>query len=128
MASVLKALTGLLLVVLISACSSSLSKPPNAASAAPAATAPVSTAANAVTGVELAKDFSDGQAVNPTTTFSPTDNAFHLIIDLGDGAGGAKVGANWYAIDAGPYKNRKLDSESYTVKNGETRVHAFLSN
>lgn len=81
-----------------------------------------------MTGVELAKDFSDGQAVNPTTTFSPTDTAFHLIIDLGDGSGGSKVGASWYAIDAGPYKNRKLDSESYTVKNGETRVHAFLSN
>lgn len=127
MAPVLKALTGLTLVVLICACSGSSSKPNAVASAAPSAPAELA-AGGAITSIQLAKGFSDGQAVDPTTNFSPSDNVFHLVIDLGAAPEGSKLGANWYGVDAGPYKNQKLDSESYTIKSGENRVHAFLSN
>jgi hypothetical protein len=51
-----------------------------------------------------------------------------LVVDLSNPPEGTQVGAVWYAVDAGSFKNDKLDSETYTLKTGEERVHVSLTN
>jgi hypothetical protein len=102
------------------------SKPSPNANSSPASS-PDSSGAS-ITNVRLAKDFTYGDVVNPTSSFYPTDRAFHLVVDLSNPPEGTRVGATWYAVDAGSFKNDKLDSETYTLKTGEERVHVSLTN
>jgi hypothetical protein len=78
--------------------------------------------------VRLAKDFTYGDVVNPTSSFYPSDRQFHLVVDLGNASDGTTVAGAWYAVDAGSHRNEKLDSQTYTLKNGEDRVHFTLTN
>ena len=120
-----------LLLVLGTACGFPGANSRSAATPKPAATA-VDTSPDAsgiqVTDIKLAKDFTYGDVVNPTSSFNPTDRAFHLVVDLSNPPEGTRVGATWYAVDAGSFKNDKLDSETYTLKTGEERVHVSLTN
>jgi hypothetical protein len=132
---------GLSLVMMASACSFSIGAPqsstsskstspssnPNPASASSPASSPGGSAAQ-VTNVRLAKDFTYGDVVNPTSNFYPSDRQFHLVVDLGNPSDGTTVAGAWYAIDAGSHRNEKLDSQTYTLKNGEDRVHFTLTN
>jgi hypothetical protein len=132
-------LIGLSMALLVSACSggsssqSSTSPQPKpsaaAATASPDSTAStVSSGSVAITDIKLAKDFTYGDVVNQTTSFYPTDKEFHLVVDLAQPSEGTRVGATWYAVDAGSYKNERLDSQTYTLKSGEDRVHVTLTN
>ena len=120
-----------LLLVLGTACGFPGANSRSAATPKPAATAADTspdTSGIQVTDIKLAKDFTYGDVVNPTSSFYPTDRAFHLVVDLSNPPEGTRVGATWYAVDAGSFKNDKLDSETYTLKTGEERVHVSLTN
>jgi hypothetical protein len=122
----------LLLLLIGAGCSLTVGKPQSESTAKPSA-APVAetspdASAGQVTTAKLAKDFTYGDVVNPTTSFYPSDREFHLVVDLSNAQEGTQVGAVWYAVDAGSYKNNKLDSETYTLKSGEDRVHVTLTN
>ena len=124
--------TSLLLLLIGVGCSLTVGKPQSESTAKPSA-APVAetspdASAGQVTNAKLAKDFTYGDVVNPTSSFYPTDRAFHLVVDLSNPPEGTRVGADWYAVDAGSFKNDKLDSETYTLKTGEERVHVSLTN
>lgn len=134
-------LLGLTLVLMAGACSfsvgtpqSSTSNTPTSASSKPSpdtqsSAAPLADASGvSITSVRLAKDFTYGDVVNPTNTFYPSDRQFHLVVDLGNAADGTTVGGSWYAVDAGSHRNEKLDSQNYTLKSGEDRVHFTLTN
>jgi hypothetical protein len=134
-------LIGLSLVTMAGACSFSIGAPTSStsskstsASSNPSpdtASSPASSPEGsdvAITSVKLAKDFTYGDVVNPTSTFYPNDREFHLVVDLDNAVDGTKVGGVWYAVDAGSHKNEKLDSQTYTLKNGEDRVHFTLTN
>jgi hypothetical protein len=126
------AVTSLLLLLVGAGCSLTVGKPQSESTARPSAN-PVAesspdASAGQVTNAKLAKDFTYGDVVNPTTSFYPGDREFHLVVDLSNAQEGTLVGAVWYAVDAGSYKNNKLDSETYTLKSGEDRVHVTLTN
>jgi hypothetical protein len=134
-------LAGLSLVLMASACSFSIGAPQSSTSSksTPAssnpspktdsspASSPDSSGAS-ITNLRLAKDFTYGDVVNPTSSFYPSDRQFHLVVDLGNAADGTTVAGAWYAVDAGSHRNEKLDSQTYTLKNGEDRVHFTLTN
>ena len=121
-----------LLLVLGTACGFVGGDSRSAATSKPAATTAAESSPDTsgiqVTDAKLAKDFTYGDVVNPTNSFYPTDRAFHLVVDLSNPPEGTRVGAVWYAVDAGSFKNDKLDSETYTLKSGEERVHVSLTN
>jgi hypothetical protein len=81
-----------------------------------------------VTSAQLARGYDQGKAVGPTTDFSPSDRVIHLVVAVGNAPDDTKVGATWYAVDAGSVQNEKLDSAGGTLKNGEDHVDLTLSN
>jgi hypothetical protein len=81
-----------------------------------------------VTSAQLARGYDQGKAVGPTTTFRPTDRIIHLVVVVGNAPDDTKVGATWYAVDAGGVENEKLDSAGGTLKSGEDRIDLTLSN
>ena len=132
---------GLSLVLVAAACSFSVGSPQSSTSnkSTSATSSPKPSSASSpdtnsdssgvqITSVKLAKDFTYGDVVNQTTSFYPSDREFHLVVDLGNAVDGTAIGGTWYAVDAGSHQNEKLDSETYTLKNGEDRVHFTLSN
>ena len=80
-----------------------------------------------VTSAQLATDYRQGKAVNPTSVFSPSDHVLHLVVVVANAPDDTKVGAVWYAVEAGGNKNQKLDSASVTLK-GEDHLDLTLSN
>jgi hypothetical protein len=80
-----------------------------------------------VTSAQLATEYKQGQAVNPTSVFSPSDHVLHLVVVVSNAPDDTKVGAVWYAVDAGGSKNQKLDSANVTL-NGEDHLDLTLSN
>ena len=90
-------LAGLSLVLMAGACSFSIGAPQSStsskstsASSNPSpktdsspASSPDSSGAS-ITNVRLAKDFTYGDVVNPTSSFYPGDRQFHLVVDLGN--------------------------------------------
>jgi hypothetical protein len=81
-----------------------------------------------VSSAQLARGYSHGKAVDPTTTFSPSDRVIHLVVVVGNPPDDTRVAATWYAVDAGGSQNEKLDSAGGTLKNGEDHVDLTLSN
>jgi hypothetical protein len=81
-----------------------------------------------VTSAQLARGYSQGKAVDPTTLFRPSDRVIHLVVAVGNAPDDTKVGATWYAVDAGGSQNEKLDTASGTLQNGEDHVDLTLSN
>jgi hypothetical protein len=81
-----------------------------------------------VTSAQLARGYSQGKAVDPTTAFRPSDRVIHLVVAVGNAPDDTKVGATWYAVDAGGSQNEKLDTASGTLHNGEDHVDLTLSN
>jgi hypothetical protein len=131
---------GLSGILLVTACSLSIGTPQSSTSdkSTSSSSTPKPTSASSpglsgdssteVTSVRLAKDFTYGDVVNPTSSFYPSDRQFHLVVDLGNAADGTTIAGAWYAVDAGSHRNEKLDSQTYTLKNGEDRVHFTLTN
>jgi hypothetical protein len=81
-----------------------------------------------IVSAELARGYSQGKAVDPTTTFRPADHVIHLVVVVGNAPDDTKVGATWYAVDAGGAQNEKLDSATGTLSNGEDHIDFTLSN
>jgi hypothetical protein len=81
-----------------------------------------------INSVVLAKDYNNGDAVNPTTTFNPSDHIFNLVVKLGVSPDGTKVGATWYAVNAGTVQNQKLDGNEIELHNGANVAHFTLTN
>ena len=59
----------------------------------------------------MARDYKDGQAVDPTTVFKATDT-FHCVAELANAPDDTKIKVVWTAVDAGGAKDQKiLDKE-----------------
>jgi hypothetical protein len=84
----------------------------------------------AITDASLAKGYDQGKtaAVDPTTSFSPTDHIFHLVVNIRNPVSGTKIGAGWTLVEAGTLKDQKLDSKDITLTGGENVVHFTLTN
>ena len=80
-----------------------------------------------VTSAQLGTAYRQGKAVNPTSTFSPSDHVLHLVVVVANAPNDTKLGATWYVVDAGGHRDEKLDSASATL-NGEDHIDLTLSN
>ncbi len=78
----------------------------------------------------LAKNYdsSKGQAVDPTSTFSPSDHVFYLVVNPENPKQGTKVGAVWTAIQAGDWKDKQLNTYDITLNGNESVVDFTISN
>jgi len=81
-----------------------------------------------IVSAQLARGYSQGKAIDPTTGFSPSDHVIHLVVVVGNAPDDTKVGATWYAVDAGGAQNEKLDTATGTLSNGQDHVDFTLSN
>lgn len=61
-----------------------------------------------VTDATMAKGFANNEAVNPSTTFSPTDNPLYCVVKIQNPTAGAVLKGTWTAVDAGGAQNRRL--------------------
>lgn len=69
----------------------------------------------AVKEVTLAKGYQNGEAVNPTTTFSPQDNPLHSVVKLENTKAGTLLKSVWTAVDAGGEQNFEIGSKTLTL-------------
>lgn len=72
-----------------------------------------------ITKAEMAKGYSNGEATDVTTTFSPTDTPIHLVVNVANAPDDTRVKVVWTAVDAngGQITNQKLD-ETEVKTNG----------
>ena len=115
-------LAGLSLVLMAGACSFSIGAPQSStsskstsASSNPSpktdsspASSPDSSGAS-ITNVRLAKDFTYGDVVNPTSSFYPGDRQFHLVVDLGNAAECHAAGADTFVAGSAIFGARNED-------------------
>ena len=82
-----------------------------------------------VKSAQLARGYDEkaNKAVDPTTSFKPQDNPFHLVIKIDNAEDGTRVRTVWTAVDAGGEKDATIDEVVYTTKGSEDVVHATLS-
>ncbi|HEX2914168.1 MAG TPA: hypothetical protein VH186_25430 [Chloroflexia bacterium] len=67
--------------------------------------------------VELAHGYSQGEAVDPSTTYKTTDKSIHTVIQMGGKSpSGAKLKVNWLAVDtADGARNKSLQQKEVIV-------------
>ncbi len=80
-----------------------------------------------VASLTLSKNGSDNEAVNPTTTFAPTEKVIHCYAILGNAPSDTKVRARWVALNAkGIEANTQLMEQFITAGGGKDNVHLQL--
>jgi len=80
----------------------------------------VSGGAMRVAEVTLAKGYSNDEAVNATTTFSPTDNPVHAVVKIENATAGARVTGVWTVVDAGGEQNFEIGRKELSLEAGNT--------
>lgn len=80
-----------------------------------------------VAEVTLAKGYSNEKAVNPTTTFSPTDNPLHSVVKIENTTAGARITGVWTAIDAGGEQNFEIGRKELILEAGNTYTANFTA-
>lgn len=80
-----------------------------------------------VADVTLAKGYNNETAVNPTTTFSPTDNPLHSVVKLENTTAGARITGVWTVIDAGGEQNFEIGRKELTLEAGSTYTAHFTA-
>lgn len=78
-----------------------------------------------VTDATMAKGFANNEAVNPTSTFSPTDNPFYCVVKVENTTAGATLKGVWTAIDAGGAKNQQIASKTLNLDAGKNYTAHF---
>ncbi|HEX2911372.1 MAG TPA: hypothetical protein VH186_11220 [Chloroflexia bacterium] len=78
-----------------------------------------------VTDVTLAKDYKNDQAVNPTTTFSPTDNPIHAVVKLENPSADAKITGVLTAVNAGGEQNFEVARKDLALEAGKSYTANF---
>lgn len=73
-----------------------------------------------VAEVTLAKGFNNDEAVNPTTTFSTTDNPLHAVVKIENATAGARVIGVWTVVDAGGEQNLEIGRKELSLEAGNT--------
>ena len=74
------------------------------------------------------KGYENGKAVDPTTTFSPSDNPIHAVIEVGNAPTDTKIKAVWTIVDAvgadgSEIKDQKLTESEFLTKDTDSTVH-----
>lgn len=81
-----------------------------------------------ITGVELAKGYEKetGKIIEPTTTFAGTDR-IHLIVKTKHVPRDTQVKVEWYAIEAGEFKDAKIHEASLTLDSSGNGIFTLWS-
>ncbi|MBN9391576.1 MAG: hypothetical protein J0I20_26320 [Chloroflexi bacterium] len=78
-----------------------------------------------ITDATMAKGFANNEAVNPTSTFSPTDNPFYCVVKVQNTTAGATLKGVWTAVDAGGAQNQQIASKTLTLEAGKNYTAHF---
>ncbi|MDP9074698.1 MAG: hypothetical protein M3N98_11080 [Actinomycetota bacterium] len=78
-----------------------------------------------ITRIQLAQDYQNGQAVNPTTNFPP-NSTFHAVIQVTGAVAGTKVKTSWTAVDANGQQNQLIDEKEVDVST-DGPIDAYLT-
>jgi hypothetical protein len=81
-----------------------------------------------ITSATLARgyDAQAGKALDPTNVFKPADTVLHLVVTTAHVPSGTKVGAEWWAVEAGGVKDQKIDAAVLDLESTGV-VHFTLS-
>ena len=81
-----------------------------------------------VTSATLARGYDEqaSKPLDPTTVFKPTDSVLHLVVTTAYVPSGTKVGAEWWAVEAGGVKDHKIDAAELSLESTGV-VHFTLS-
>jgi hypothetical protein len=79
------------------------------------------------------KGYENGKAVDPTTTFSPSDIPLHAVVEVGNAPTDTKVKVVWTSVDSTDsggtqYKDQKIDEKEVLTKETDSMVDFTLSN
>jgi hypothetical protein len=111
--------------------------PVETATSAPVEAEPTDTATTASTliirSAVTSKGYENGKAVDPTTTFSPTDLLLHAVVEVGNAPTDTKVKVVWTSVDSTDsggtqYKDQKIDEKEVLTKETDSTVDFTLSN
>src|SRR5438552_1719840 len=61
-----------------------------------------------ITKATLAKGYQNGSAVEPTSSFSPSDRTVHLVVNVANASAQTKVRAVWSIVQAGEQRDAQL--------------------
>jgi hypothetical protein len=78
-----------------------------------------------ITDATMAKGFSNNEAVNPTSTFSPTDNPFYCVVKVENTSAGATLKGVWTAVDAGGAQNQQIATKTLNLDAGKNYTAHF---
>jgi hypothetical protein len=78
-----------------------------------------------ITSATMAKGFANNEAVNPSTTFSPTDNPLYCVVKVQNTTAGATLKGVWTAIDAGGSQNKQIASKVLSMEAGSAFTAHF---
>ena len=70
-----------------------------------------------IKSAEMAKGFKDNKAVNSTTTFAPTDNPLHSVVEINNPKKESKLKAVWSVVEAAGQKDILIDETELTLDN-----------
>ncbi len=76
----------------------------------------------------LARGYDNGEAVDPTTTFAPTDQTIHLVVKLANVPDGTTTRAEWSIVEAEGYEPSAIDATDLTLDSGEDTADFTLTN
>ena len=76
----------------------------------------------------LSRGYENGDAVDPTTTFAPTDQTIHLVVKVGNAPDGTTLKAIWYIVEVQGSQPGEIDQTSLTLNSGQDTADFTLSN
>jgi serine/threonine-protein kinase len=102
----------------------------SAATTAAVTTAPATTPATTrgparITSAVMSKGYDSvlHEPIQTTTTFKPTDNPLHAVVNLGNPTSGTKVGMVLIAVDAGDVQNYEVIDRDFVTEGAEDVIH-----
>lgn len=76
----------------------------------------------------LAKGYENGEAVDATTTFAPSDLTLHLVVKVGNAPDDTTLRAEWSIVEVEGYEASAIDATDLTLSSGEDTADFTLAN
>jgi hypothetical protein len=86
-----------------------------------------------ISSAVTSKGYENGKAVDPTTTFSPSDIPIHAVVVVANAPTDTKVKVVWTSVDTTDsggtqYKDQKIDEKEVLTKETDSTADFTLSN
>ena len=81
-----------------------------------------------VKSATLARDYRNGEAVDPTTVFDQTDQVLHLVVKVANAPDDTKLKASWQVVEVEGYEPSVIDESEMAIGSGEDTFDFTLAN